>query len=168
MNRLYVLESTLTTTGAKADHRLALAARDVESAARAVAARLGTGVPRREAPALSFVEPLVRDLARHRGRSAVIPGEHQPPAVHALAHAMNQALGNVGKTVVHTGPVEASPVDGNASLRELVADMNSGQVDVLLILGGNPVYNAPADLDFAAALRKTPLRIHLSLYKDET
>src|SRR5207247_9110185 len=68
MNRLYVLESTLTTTGAKADHRLALAARDVESAARAVAARLGTGVPRREAPALSFVEPLVRALPRHRGR----------------------------------------------------------------------------------------------------
>ncbi len=168
MNRLYVLESTLTTTGAKADHRLALAARDVESAARAVAARLGTGVPRREAPALSFVEPLVRDLARHRGRSAVIPGEHQPPAVHALAHAMNQALGNVGKTVVHTAPVEARPEDQLASLRALVQDMEAGRVELLLVLGGNPVFTAPADVPFATALAQVPLSVHLGLYHDET
>src|SRR5437899_2614635 len=168
MNRLYVLESTLTTTGAKADHRLALAARDVESAARAVAARLGTGVPRREAPALSFVEPLVRDLARHRGRSAVIPGEHQAPAVHALAHAMNQALGNVGKTVVHTAPVEARPEDQLASLRALVQDMEAGRVELLLVLGGNPVFTAPADVPFAAALAQVPLSVHLGLYHDET
>ena len=168
MNRLYVLESTLTTTGAKADHRLALAARDVESAARAVAARLGTGVPRREAPALSFVEPLVRDLARHRGRSAVIPGEHQAPAVHALAHAMNQALGNVGKTVVHTAPVEARPEDQLESLRALVQDMEAGRVELLLVLGGNPVFTAPADVPFAAALAQVPLSVHLGLYHDET
>src|SRR5213078_2804845 len=168
MHRLYVLESTLTTTGAKADHRLALAARDVESAARAVAARLGTGVPRREAPALSFVEPLVRDLARHRGRSAVIPGEHQAPAVHALAHAMNQALGNVGKTVVHTASVEARPEDQLASLRALVQDMEAGRVELLLVLGGNPVFTAPADVPFAAALAQVPLSVHLGLYHDET
>ncbi|MFY9555732.1 MAG: 4Fe-4S dicluster domain-containing protein, partial [Blastocatellia bacterium] len=68
----------------------------------------------------------------------------------------------------YTDPVEANPVDGVASLRELVADMNAGQVDVLLILGGNPVYNAPADLEFPEAIRKVPIRIHLSLYKDET
>ena len=80
----------------------------------------------------------------------------QPPAVHALAHAMNGALGNVGKTVVYTDPVEAEPVDQLESLRELVADMDAGKVDLLVILGGNPVYTAPADLDFADALGKVP------------
>jgi len=168
MNRLYVLESTLTTTGAKADHRVALAARDVEGAARAVAARLGIAVARREGPSLSLTDAVAKDLARHRGRSAVIPGDHQPPAVHVLAHVMNQTLGNVGKTVVHTAPVEARPEDQLASLRALVQDMEAGRVELLVVLGGNPVFTAPADVPFAAALAKVPLRMHLGLYPDET
>src|SRR5262249_47484649 len=108
------------------------------------------------------------DLKKHRGSSIVIAGDSQPPAVHAHAHLANQSLGNVGNTVTYTDPVEANPVDGNESLRELTNHINAGQVDVLLILGGNPVYNAPADLNFAEAIRKVPLRIHLSLYNDET
>src|SRR5262249_9616216 len=104
-----------------------------------------------------------RDLIAHRGSSIVIVGESQPPIVHALAHMFNQDLGNVGNTVIYTDPVEANPENGTDSLRQLVSDMNSGQVDVLLMLGGNPVYNAPANFDFAGAIRKFPLRIHLSL-----
>ena len=174
MSRLYVVESTVTNTGSVADHRLPMRPSEVEGFARFLAEVIGV-------PGGGFGDfmgsmdlhskwqaVIMRDLSEHRGSSIVIAGESQPPAVHAFAHSINQALGNIGKTVVYTDPVEASPVDGNASLRELVADMNSGQVDVLLILGGNPVYNAPADLDFAAAIRKVPLRIHLSLYKDET
>ncbi len=70
---------------------------------------------------------------------------------------MNQALGNVGKTVTYTDPIEGNPADQQESLRQLVADMNAGQVDTLFILGGNPVYSAPADLDFAGALKKVQL-----------
>ena len=115
------------------------------------------------------IRPAARkDLQAHRGTSLVIAGDGQPPAVHALAHAMNQALGNVGKTVVYTEPVEAEPVDQLQSLRDLVADMNAGRVDALVIVGGNPVYTAPADLKLAEAMGKVPLRVHLSLYDDET
>src|SRR5262249_39266669 len=88
--------------------------------------------------------------------------------VHALAHAMNQALGNVGSTVVYTQTVEAEPVDQVASLRDLVADMNAGKVDLLVILSGNPVYTAPADLKFSDALAKVQLKVRLGLYNDET
>jgi len=172
MSRLYVVESTVTNTGSVADHRLPTRPSEIENFARQLATRLGVQTGQTEfltsENRAKWLTAIVEDLREHRGASIVIAGESQPPAVHALAHSMNQALGNVGKTVVYTDPVEANPVDGTASLRELVADMNSDLVEVLLILGGNPVYNAPADLEFAAAIRKVPLRIHLSLYKDET
>jgi molybdopterin-containing oxidoreductase family iron-sulfur binding subunit len=169
-SRLYAVESTLTPTGAKADHRLALRAADVESFARALAARLGVpGVAARlDAAPADFLAAVARDLGQQRGRSVVIPGDQQPPVVHALAHAMNEALVNVGRTVVHTGPVEARPEDQTASLRALVADMDAGTVELLVILGGNPVYTAPADVPFAAALDRVPLRVRLGLYHDET
>ena len=93
----------------------------------------------------------------------IIAGDHQPPVVHALAHAINQVLGNVGKTVFYTDPVDANPVNQIESLKDLVADMQAGKVDLLIILGGNPVYDAPADLNFADALKssKVQLRVHL-------
>ncbi len=81
---------------------------------------------------------------------------------------MNEALGNVGRTVIYTDTVEAAPVDQAQSLRDLVADMNAGSVDLLVIVGGNPVYTAPADLKFADAMAKVNTRVHLSLYDDET
>jgi molybdopterin-containing oxidoreductase family iron-sulfur binding subunit len=175
MNRLYIVESTVTNTGAVADQRLALRPSEVTWFAEALSREFDdraffTG-PMSEPMKQNYqkwIEAIGTDLVKHRGSSIVIAGDSQPPTVHAFAHAINEALGNVGNTVVYTDPVEANPVDGNASLRELVADMNSGQVDVLLVLGGNPVYNAPADLEFGAATLKVPLRVHLSLYKDET
>ena len=113
---------------------------------------------------------MIADLAAHKGSSVVIPGDHQPRAVHALAHAVNQALGNVGKTVFCTDPINANPVNQTESLKDLVGDIRGGKVDLLVILGGNPVYDAPADLAFADTLAnsKIPLRIHLGLYADET
>ncbi|HLV79724.1 MAG TPA: hypothetical protein VKT32_05555, partial [Chthonomonadaceae bacterium] len=109
-----------------------------------------------------------RDLLAYRGASVVVPGDFQPPAVHALAHAMNAALGNAGKTVRYLDPVEAQPMDQTASLRQLVQDLQAGQAQMLLILDSNPVYTAPADLDFAGALAKVPMSVHLGLYADET
>ncbi len=98
----------------------------------------------------------------------MVAGEQQPAVVHALAHAMNAALGNVGKTVTYTDSLEVKPVNQIESLRDLVNDLNAGKVDFLLILGANPVYDAPADFNFADALMKVALRVHTGLYHDET
>ncbi|HEV2493135.1 MAG TPA: TAT-variant-translocated molybdopterin oxidoreductase [Terriglobia bacterium] len=172
MNRLYVVESMLTSTGATADHRLRLRSSAVEALARSVAIGLGVqGIAlvgaRPNVPA-DWIPALLRDLQAHRGASLVIAGEQQPPAVHGLAHAINDALGNVGKTVVYTAPVEAAPCDQMQSLRDLVADIEAGHVETLVILGSNPLYTAPPDLDFGSKLLKVPLRIHLGLYDNET
>lgn len=172
MNRLYVVESSPSITGAKADHRLPLRPTAIESFARAVAK--GLGVEGIAAPATlpgvppSWIPALVRDLQQHRGTSLIIAGETQPPFVHALAHAMNTVLGNPGNTVLYLDPVEANPVDQLDSLRDLVTDLGSGKVELLLILGANPVYTAPVDLEFRDNLQRAKLRIHCGLYQDET
>jgi molybdopterin-containing oxidoreductase family iron-sulfur binding subunit len=180
MNRLYVVESTPSITGTMADHRLPLQASEIEHFVRAVAAELGVfGVrssefrisptPNLQSPIpKKWIDALVRDLQQHRGISVVIAGDHQPPVVHALAHAMNHFLDNVGHTVVYTAPVQTNPVDQMESLRALTQDMEAGKVELLVILGGNPVFTAPADLGFAALMEKVPLRIQCSLYEDET
>lgn len=172
MNRLYAVESTPTLAGAMADHRWLLRPGEMEDFARAVAQELGiTVTPPRDPvirPFASRLSALVRDLQKHQGASLILAGEQQSPLVHTLAHAMNHALGNIGHTVIYTEPVEAHPIDEIESLRDLVKDMEAGAVDMLIILGGNPVYNAPADLNFTTHLSKVKLRIHSGLYEDET
>ncbi len=172
MNRLYAVESTPTVTGGMADHRLPIQARDVELFARALAARLdlltvddGSAF---EDAHRNWLDAMARDLLQQRGSSLVVAGDHQPPVVHALAHAINDALGNVGRTVVYLNPVEANPQSQTESLRELVRDMRAEKVDTLLILGGNPVFNSPADLEFGKAIKSVNFAVHLSLYDDET
>ncbi len=169
MNRLYMVETAVTNTGAKADHRLALRAQEIEGFARAVAAKLGVGGQAdTPGPHADWIAAVAKDLEQHRGACVVLAGDRQPPAVHLLAHALNRHLGNVGKTVFYTRPVEAQPVDQLDSLRGLVQDMDAGRVEMLVILGGNPVFNAPVDFRFAERLQKVPLRVHLSLFQDET
>jgi MoCo/4Fe-4S cofactor protein with predicted Tat translocation signal len=181
MNRLYVIESTPSTTGAKADHRLPARAADIE---KLMALLTAGGHPLRELGPQNAGLP----DATHRfmvavqeglgyparvgapGGSLVIAGDHQSPTLHVLAHLLNGALGNVGKTVFYSDPVNANPINQAESLRELVADIQGGKVDLLIILGGNPAYDAPADLNFAEALKggKVPVRVHLGLYQNET
>ncbi len=174
INRLYVVESAMTATGARADHRRPLRAAEVEAFARAIATKLGVGAPAgtAESGGPFAADPMARavaeDLLRHRGRSVVIAGDTQPPAVHAIAHAMNGFLANAGRTVVYTDPADANPEDQLESLRTLVADMKSGKVSTVIVLGGNPIFNAPPDLGFRDAFRKVPRRVHLSLENDET
>jgi molybdopterin-containing oxidoreductase family iron-sulfur binding subunit len=177
MNRLYVVESTLTITGSVADHRLAVKPSEVESIARSLAAKLGAaGAGSATTTHENWVNAVANDLKTKRGASIVVAGDTQPPVVHALAHAMNQALGNVGSTVLYTDPIEGNPVDCNASIKELVGDLDAGRVDTLLIIGGNPVFTAPADLAFRdkllakddAGKDKVRLRIHLSQHRNET
>ena len=162
INRLYAIESGPTGTGSIADHRLAVKPSQVEAYARAIA---GAGAAPDHA---DWIAALVRDLQKNRGASIVVAGEEQPPAVHAIAMAINQALGNIGSTVTITDPVEVAPVNQLDSLRQLVADMNAGAVKTLIILGGNPVYDAPGDVPFVKAMDKVPFRAHLSPYYDET
>ena len=185
MNRLYVIESTPSNTGAMADHRLALRASEMEGFARQVVEQMGgMGAAGASAPANipgDWIPALVRDLQQRNGSSIVIASDQQPPVVHALAHAMNQALGNVGKTVIYTDPIEANPVNQMQSLRDLVNDIWAGSVDTLIIIGGNPLYNAPADLELRSLFfppapepdaphppSKVRLKIHLGLYHNET
>jgi molybdopterin-containing oxidoreductase family iron-sulfur binding subunit len=193
MNRFYAAESSPTTTGAKADHRLVLRQSEVEKIAQALAAKVGVpgvpavsnitavavaGIVRPLANTLSaeqsrWVDAVAADLMKHRGKSLVIPGEFQNPTVHALAHAINDKLGNVGTTVTYTDPVEIDAVEHAQSIRELVADINAGKVETLIMIGGNPVYNAPADLDFQSALKallagQGKQAVQLSLYHNDT
>ncbi|HET9309510.1 MAG TPA: TAT-variant-translocated molybdopterin oxidoreductase, partial [Candidatus Sulfotelmatobacter sp.] len=170
-NRLYVMESTPSSTGAKADHRLPVRAAEIEQFVQGVAidgleqfwAKTGN-------PPFRYV---VSDIKKHQMAqkpTLFIAGDHQPPVVHALVHSLNQTSGNVGKTVFYTDPIDANPTNQTESLKELVAEINAGKVDLLIILGGNPVYDAPADLNFADALKsnKVQLRVHYGLYQDET
>jgi MoCo/4Fe-4S cofactor protein with predicted Tat translocation signal len=178
LNRLYVVESMLTATGVVADHRLPMRSADVEGFARALAAAVGVSLP---GPAATvspetqkWVAAIAKDLGAFRGRSAVIVGDHQSPAVHAIAHAINGALGNVGETVLVTAPIEIrsanTPADQTqaAAFKALVNEMNAGSVEALFILGGNPAYTAPADLKFADALGRVGLKVHLGSHLDET
>jgi MoCo/4Fe-4S cofactor protein with predicted Tat translocation signal len=170
MNRLYVVETTPSNTGAMGDHTWEVKPSEMEGIARSIAARVVPNFPAGTATAnLPWIEPLIRDLQQHNGASIVVAGEGQPPVIHALAHAMNDALGNVGKTVFYTDPLEVNSVDQRQSLQELVNDMDAGRVELLVIIGGNPVYNTPVDLKFDfERLKKAKLRVHLSEYKDET
>src|SRR5687768_10233846 len=118
---------------------------------------------------------MAKDLLEHRGRSIVVPGDHQPAIVHALAHAMNGVLGNVWQTVIYAEPFTPSEKTQTEQLRELVADIDSGRVKMLVILGGNPAYNTPTDLKLSRERfmprdgeDKIPLRIHVGEYFDET
>ena len=169
VNRLYSIESVYSNTGVASDNRLALKAAEVELFARALASKLGVSVEGGDAVGHDkWLDAVAEDLMEHAGESVIIPGDYQSPSVHVLAHAMNEALGNVGESVVYTGPIEANPVDQFASLQELVDDMVKGEVESLIILGGNPVFSAPADIPFANYLAKVPFSTYLGMYFNET
>ena len=174
LNRLYSIESTPTTTGLKAEHRLGLRASEIPAFAAELAKAVGVaGV---EAPAYNwtdeqkkFLAAVAKDLKAHAGRSIVIAGLYQDSAVTALVLAINNALGNEGKTLLaSTEPVYPLAGDQTTGLKALVTDLNAGKVDWLVILNANPIYSAPADLEFAAAFDKAKTVAHLGSHLDET
>jgi molybdopterin-containing oxidoreductase family iron-sulfur binding subunit len=182
MNRLYAVESSTTTTGMKAEHRLGLRASEVPAFAAALAQAVG--VPGMSVPNYAFtveqakfLAALAKDLKAHAGKSVVIPGLYQDPSVAALAIAINNALGNAGKTVfVSSEPAIPLPSDQLGDFKSLVADLNASKVDWLVILNSNPIYDAPADLNFASAFESvfnasignTKTAVHLGSHYDET
>ncbi len=165
MNRLYVVESMPTVTGAKAEHRLGLKPSDIDRFAAALIA--GTGFSGNE-DAQKYFTAVLADLKKSGSKAVVIPGEQASPAVHAAAYALNAQLGAVGSTVIYTQPVAEIPSEQFADLRNLVGAMNAGQVKALVILGGNPIYSTPGDLKFGEAASKVPFTVHLGSHDDET
>ena len=166
MSRLYVVESGFSITGGMADNRLRLRSSEIPAFAAAVAARLGVGSGDAGAAFADhpYVVEIANDLRQAGDAGVLLAGETQPPEVHALCAAVNSRLGSVGRTMTlfDTG----APDD--LSLGELVGEMRGGNVDALLIIGCNPVYDAPADLDFAGALSNVDETIHLGPHVDET
>jgi MoCo/4Fe-4S cofactor protein with predicted Tat translocation signal len=179
MNRLYAVEGVYSLTGAMADHRLRLESRQIASFLSALAARLesGAGLPggvpnAAAAMGASGVDPrwidaLAKDLLANRGKGLIVAGERQPPAVHAAVCALNTFLGNTGRTVTYHETKDAA-LPSVSSLATLVSAMTAGAIKTLVVLGGNPVFDAPADLDFAAAMAKVPQSIALGHTVDET
>jgi len=174
MSRLYAIESRFTSTGVTSDHRLPVRSADAGAVLELLEAKLkgaaAGGARAKELAAndkvAAFIEHLAADISAAGGRFAILPGESQGAAVHARVHGIHASQGAMGTTVemIDEPLAEAS----NARLRDLVSDMNQGNVKRVLILGGNPVYDAPADLDFAAAMANCETTAHLSLYRDET
>lgn len=153
MNRLYVAESTPTLTGSMADHRLVLKPDELEQFAREMESGGNTDTTR----------AIAADLRAHAGRSLVVASQFASPALRAAARRLNETLGNVGATVDYI-----SPANGARDLRDLTSDMQSGAVETLFIVDGNPAYDAPADLEFAELLKRVPHTVHVGLYQNET
>lgn len=170
-NRIFAFESARTTAGVVADHRARVKASAIPRLAGLLASRLGVqGVTVGEASGVDqkIIDAAVSDLNAHRGRSVVLVGDHQPPAVHALAAVINDHLGNMGSTVKAVEPVLARPTNQQAEFQMLADAMKSGDVKVLFILGGNPAYSSYADVDFAGLLKNVPLSVTLASHADET
>lgn len=182
MNRLYALESRFSVTGGMADHRLRVRSSDLLVVASLLALELSKALKNGggklaslpelqkyegagDSKLTEWIKPMAEDLAKQAsGKTLLVAGRTQPAAVHAIVALLNDALGNVGSTVTYTEPTHA-PYE---ELSALVDKIDAGQVETLFIMGGNPVYNAPADLDFASKLEKVKKVIRVSLYEDET
>ncbi|HWV99384.1 MAG TPA: TAT-variant-translocated molybdopterin oxidoreductase [Candidatus Acidoferrum sp.] len=172
LNRLYVVESLMSLTGMNADHRLRLASSAVIQVAAGLAAQIlkeaginglgKLGLPAGVDP--KWISECAQDLLANRGRSVVVAGHRQPLAVHLLAQALNFALGNIGRSVLF----HETPQAKQEGIRELARALKAGEVETLVILGGNPAYTAPADLDWTTAQRKAKTVVRLGYYEDET
>jgi MoCo/4Fe-4S cofactor protein with predicted Tat translocation signal len=178
MNRLYVVENRFTLTGGMSDHRLRLPAAQASSFLKAlalvIADKLGNSelgqiasdlkCPDSKKIPSAWVKECALDLVAHKGKSVVLVGQHQPVAVQLLGFAVNAALGALG------GPVQVYPAltEAAGSLSGLAEEVRKGKRDVLLILGGNPVFNAPSDVRWAEAQASARTVIHLSLEANET
>jgi MoCo/4Fe-4S cofactor protein with predicted Tat translocation signal len=163
--RLYVLESSPSVSGSMADHRFPVRSSDIPTLTYLLAKSAGVTTPASLDSGPGWLNAIAEDLRSSKGRCVVIPGEYQPESVHLAAFEINRALGNVGKTVSLLESVEP---DGTQSIEDLTKDLNGGRVEVLVILGPNPVYTAPASLGFADAIRKARLVVRLGAFNDET
>ncbi|MBT3448837.1 MAG: TAT-variant-translocated molybdopterin oxidoreductase [Bacteroidetes Order II. Incertae sedis bacterium] len=165
MNRLYVIESGYSITGGMADNRLRLKSSEVASFAAALATELGAydgdmGVHGSHA----WIGELANDLRAAGPAGIIVAGDHQPAGVHALVAAMNASIGAVGTTVRYVDAGEEA-TDLGADLDALKASMSAGEIDVVITLGVNPIYDVAG---FGDAYAQVADRIHVGLHVDET
>jgi molybdopterin-containing oxidoreductase family iron-sulfur binding subunit len=174
MNRLWSVESTFTNTGAMADHRLPLRSEHGLPFAMALDSALGGGAASgaeflKEKKVADFVNVLVKELHDNHGRAVVIAGRRQSAEVHAIVARINQLIGAPGATLDYYFDPDPSRLPHVQSIAKLAEALRTqGAVSQLLILGGNPVYDAPADLEFAKLLASVPISLHLHEYVNET
>ncbi len=165
MNRLYVVEALMTLTGVNADHRMRVSASLIPQIAAALTAEInGQSASVPAGVDAKWISECAKDLAANKGKSLVVAGHRQPLAVHLLANAINAALGNIGKTIILQEVSESS----EGTLAELAQALNASEVETLVMLGGNPAYNAAADLSWSAAQAKAKSVVRLGYYEDET
>jgi molybdopterin-containing oxidoreductase family iron-sulfur binding subunit len=165
MSRVHAAECRYSLTGANADARLPIRPSRLPALARGLAdAVAGTETEGLEPAEAKFVKAAAYDLKAHRGSSVVVCREDASPSLRLLVMRLNQELGNVGQTVDFI----ANPAKPGGTIGELAAAVADGSVETLVMLGGNPAYDAPADIDFASLLNAVPLSVHLSPYVDET
>jgi len=173
MNRLYAIESRVTVTGGAADHRLRMRPSAVEEALEQLLGHVGSArgaanaVGAAAGPSAWLVE-VARDLSEHAGSSLVIAGERSSPRTHALAAAINEALGNSGRTVWHTPSPLLGAGQPAATLAALAGELRSNRVDTLVCIGGNPSYASPASLEFSKLMRAAANSAYVGLYENET
>ncbi|MEZ6104545.1 MAG: TAT-variant-translocated molybdopterin oxidoreductase [Pirellulaceae bacterium] len=173
--RLYAVESQMSVTGMCADHRIAIKSSRIEafvsSLVKAVQEALASGhaAPVEGEGKTAVFRALVDDLIAHQGAGAIVISGRAAPAAQAAVHALNVALGNVGEGKP-IGFVEARDTTqlSAGSLADLVREIQAGAVDTLVVLGGNPVFDAPQDVDFAAAFGQVEERVYFGLYENET
>ncbi len=183
MNRLYVVESAFSVTGGMADHRLAVPSWEVGHVAMALADQVGEGVSdlpkwpqfgkersrhRLSDGAIRFVRAAAQDLLANRGKCVIAVGRRQPPEVHLLGAVLNEVTGGHGKTVRYTAAPDAERPSHAQAIKSLSENLQAGRVETLVILGGNPVFDAPADVEFESSLKRAKTSVHLGLYDDET
>ncbi|HTM04320.1 MAG TPA: 4Fe-4S dicluster domain-containing protein [Vicinamibacterales bacterium] len=167
MNRLYVVESSISVTGMGADHRHAVRPRDISSLLERLLAAIA-GESRPSSPDDQWLNVVAADLRAHAGRSLVIAGPLTPPAVQTLALAINQALGNIDRTIWFTRSPLAGAGGSNPSLSSIADRMRGGDITTLICAGVNASYASEGRMELGAAIRRVPEAVYLGLYEDET
>ncbi len=174
MSRLYSVESQFTTTGSAADHRISVPsskiagfAVDLKAAVDAQASSssdVDQSLPYRQ----KVLSAMASDLALHQGESIIVAGERQPAEVHALVHSLNEQLGNHGKTITFTKLPDPDRPSTIGAIKDFAAQLASGQIRSVIVLGGNPVFDAPRGLKLGELIAKADNSVHLTCFKNET
>lgn len=176
MNRLYVVEPTLSVTGGMADHRLAMNSVQIgsfiavltkELKKRGLAVKVDDQYLRLSEHNFDdkWISALADDLMANRGKSLIVAGRRQSESIHALVYALNFVLGNIGVTVNY---VELKDSPENYDIDELYKAIDKGEVSTLMIFGCNPIYNLPYSISFGNQIKKIENTIYLSNHQNET
>lgn len=175
MNRLYAIESQFSLTGAAADHRMSVPSSQIAGFVGSLIKAIDkTSAGSEVDSSLGYRDKMLaciaQDLKDHadQGESVIICGEHQSPEVHAAVHALNEQLGNIGKTVTFTSVANPDESGSLESINAFAQQVKSGAIRSVIVLGGNPVFGAPLSLGLADLISGMENSLHISSHKNET